>query len=442
MALYNKAELKKKIFGYINSSILQGAGVAFIIKMLGAGASFGLQVLLARLLSLKAYGSYTYIMAWIGMISGFSSLGFTTSIIRFIPEYIKKKEYGKLKGVIKASVLITLSCSVLFALIGMTSIFFISGIQNGNGYSFTSYLLAGGILVGFALVKIFQNIEKGKKNMFMAHAPSQLVKHLLIIAGFFLLWYLNVQIDVQSTLFITFLAFLLLVMWHLLTMKKGLPREVFSSEAMYKIKEWLKTSLSLLLVSGFLMIINRTDVIMLGIFSTKAQVGIYNVAYKVATLTSFILMAVNAIAAPTISELYHQGKMKELQQFARKIAHLIFWPTLVFSAGLAIFAGFILGLFGKAFINGKILLIILLVGRLVGSCVGSVGYYLNLTGHERDSARVFGTAALVNIVLNPLGIYLWGAVGAAVVSTLAMCMWNIWLYFIVKKKIGIKSSII
>src|SRR5699024_4970181 len=120
---------------FLDPSILKGAGTAFIIKVLGAGASFGLQMALARLLSLEDYGSYTYIMAWIGMISGFASLGFTTSLIRFIPEYLKKKEYGKLKGVIKTSVGITLGCSLLFALIGIAILLFIPGIAKGTGYS-------------------------------------------------------------------------------------------------------------------------------------------------------------------------------------------------------------------------------------------------------------------------------------------------------------------
>src|SRR5699024_12883604 len=120
-----------------------------------------------------------------------------------------------------------------------------------------------------------------------------------------------------------------------------------------------------------------------------------------------VLIAVNAIAAPAIAELDHVGKMEELQQFARRIAHLIFWPTLVLSAGLVVLSGFILGLFGKEFVNGKLLLIILLVGQLAHACVGSVGYYLNMTGYERESAKVYGVAALVNIVLNPLGIYFY-----------------------------------
>src|SRR5699024_2189160 len=442
MGLSKKFELKNRLAEFLDPSILKGAGTAFIIKVLGAGASFGLQVALARLLSLEDYGSYTYIMAWTGMVSGFASLGFTTSLIRFIPEYVKKEQYGKLKGVIKTSVGITLICSLLFALIGMGIIVFVPGISNGSGYSFTSYLLAGGILIGLAFLSLFGSLEKGKKHMFMAHAPRQLFKHLLIGTGILLLWFFDGQIDVQLALWVTFGAVLLLVSWHLLTWRKGFTAKVFISETIYKLREWLKVSLPLLLISGFMTILNRTDVIMLGIFSTKAQVGIYNVAYKVATLTSFILIAVNAIAAPTIAELYHEGKMEELQQFARRIAHLIFWPTLVLSAGLVVLSGFILGLFGKEFVNGKLLLIILLVGQLAHACVGSVGYYLNMNGYERESARVYGVAGLVNIVLNARGIYFYGAVGAAVVTTLTTSMWNIWMYVLVKRKVDIKSAIV
>src|SRR5699024_7122198 len=97
-------------------------------------------------------------------------------------------------------------------------------------------------------------------------------KHLLIGTGILLLWFFDGQIDVQLALWVTFGAVLLLVSWHLLTWRKGFTAKVFISETIYKLREWLKVSLPLLLISGFMTILNRTDVIMLGIFSTKAQV--------------------------------------------------------------------------------------------------------------------------------------------------------------------------
>src|SRR5699024_1018788 len=184
--------------------------------------------------------------------------------IRFIPEYVKKEQYGKLKGVIKTSVGITLICSLLFALIGMGIIVFVPGISNGSGYSTTSYLLSGGILIGLAFLSLFGSLEKGKKHMFMAHAPRQLFRHLFIGVGIFLLWLLNKHINVQAALLITFASVALLVMWHLVTFKKGFSVAVFKSETTYRVKKWLQVSLPLLLISSFLTILNQTDVIMLG----------------------------------------------------------------------------------------------------------------------------------------------------------------------------------
>lgn len=430
---------KSKILNSFEKKVLEGAGIAFVIKVLGAGTSFGLQVALARLLSLEAYGSYTYIMAWVGMISGFTTLGFSTSIIRFIPEYLKEGDFAKLKGVIKTSLFVTLGCSVFFATIGLVILSFLNSEAD---YSYNIYLYASGIFLGLSLVKIFGSIEKGKKQMFMAHAPSQLFRHMFIGAGVLCLWLIQGNIGLVDAIVSTLGAAGLLVLLHLFFVNKQLPKSIFLGKTTYQFKKWIKISFPLLLISGFSLILNRTDIIMLGFFSTKAQVGVYNVAQKVALLTSFVLVAVNSIAAPTISELYHQGKMEELQQFARKIAHLIFWPTVLISVGLVIFSGFILGLFGKEFVNGKSLLIILLIGQLVNGCVGSVGYYLNMTGYERDSAKIFGITAIVNILINPVGIYFYGAVGAAVVTALTTSIWNIWLYFVVKNRVGIKSSII
>lgn len=442
MSIYSHiAFIVGKIKDGAKSKTFKGAGIAFITRILGAGASFGFQILLARLLSLEDYGSYIYIMAWVGMIAGFSNLGFSASVIRFIPEYINKKQFSKLKGVLKTGLGITFLSSIFFALLGLCIVLLLPNTTINQDGIFSTYGYGFLLIPVFALLQLNSSIEKGKKRMFMGFGPSLLFKPILIVIFLLIGWLLNRQLDAETALLYTLIALILIVGYQLFQIKTGLPQQYKKVKPLYKIKEWFKISLPLLMASGFLMILNRTDVIMLGIFSSKEQVGIYNVAFRVAILTSFVLMAVNAIAAPTISELYHQGKQKALQQYARKVAHLIFWPTIVISIGLVLASGFILHLFGSEFVSARPLLIILLIGQLISASVGSVGYYLNMTGHQNDTAKVYGFAALINIILNPIGIYFYGAVGAALVTACCTALWNIWLYLIVKKKVGVKSSI-
>ena len=99
----------------------------------------------------------------------------------------------------------------------------------------------------------------------------------------------------------------------------------------------------------------------------------------------------------------------------------------------------VLTLFGEGFSVGRWALMILVLGQLVNAGMGPVGHLMNLTGHGRQSAVVYGTAAGVNVILNLLLIPRMGLEGAAVATAFSMVLWNLWLFVLVQRKVGIHS---
>jgi O-antigen/teichoic acid export membrane protein len=73
--------------------------------------------------------------------------------------------------------------------------------------------------------------------------------------------------------------------------------------------------------------------------------------------------------------------------------------------------------------------------------MGPVSYLTTLTGYQNLTARVFGVCALLNIMLNIVLIPHWGMVGAAITTTATTTVWNVWLYLLVKKHLGIRSFV-
>jgi O-antigen/teichoic acid export membrane protein len=71
-----------------------------------------------------------------------------------------------------------------------------------------------------------------------------------------------------------------------------------------------------------------------------------------------------------------------------------------------------------------------------------VGYLLNMTGHHRVSARVYGVAALVNVAANVAGIWLFGLPGAALATMLSVVLWNVWLHRLVSRILDLHPSIV
>ncbi len=102
---------------------------------------------------------------------------------------------------------------------------------------------------------------------------------------------------------------------------------------------------------------------------------------------------------------------------------------------------FLLSLFGDDFRSGYLTMLVVLTGLVLRSATLPVEYLLNMTGHHRDTMRVYAFSAVANIILNLLLIPSFGIIGAAVGSYAAMLGGNIFLYRLVKKRLGLHAFV-
>ncbi|MGH8624652.1 MAG: polysaccharide biosynthesis C-terminal domain-containing protein, partial [Gammaproteobacteria bacterium] len=176
-------------------------------------------------------------------------------------------------------------------------------------------------------------------------------------------------------------------------------------------------------------------------FIGQEEAGIYEAAAKTAMLASLFLTAVSATAAPMIASLHGRGDHASLQGIVTSATRWMWFPSLVIALGLIFLASPILGLFGPVFAEGRWALRLLALGQLINASTGPVGYLMGLTGYQNLSARVFGITAMVNIVLNATFIPIWGLEGAALATMGTTILWNVWLYILIKKHLGIRSFV-
>jgi O-antigen/teichoic acid export membrane protein len=98
-----------------------------------------------------------------------------------------------------------------------------------------------------------------------------------------------------------------------------------------------------------------------------------------------------------------------------------------------------MGLFGEEYVQAAHLLQILVVGQFINVITGSVGYLLNMSGHEKDMRNVVffsGPLALgLGLFLTPI----YGATGAAVATAIALASQNLIAVYMVKKRLGFNT---
>ena len=422
------------------TKLVQGAGIALTIQIVSAGVMYASQILLARWMGVDEYGLYDYVNAVsisLGLLAGF---GLPSTVLHFIPAYQVQKNWSYLQGIIRGSWLQTLVIGLI-----------ISGCSTGvwlrlNHFkNFEEYAIP--LTVGLwaipivALVNLQREVIRGFQNIALAYIPS-LILHPVILASMAGIWQFRQQLNSTITIGFFLLSGGLILALQWLWFQQNLEDSISQAKPAYEIARWWSFALPLTLVSGSHIILSQTDTFMIGTTLNAKQVGIYSAALKTSAWVPFILMAVNAIKAPLIASLYAQGDLRGLQQLVSIIARWMFYPSLVTAIGLIGFAEPVLQLFGSEFIAAKGALIILIVGQLVNVGSGSVGYLMMMTGHQNQAARVMLITALINVILNWMGINFLGIIGAALATTFSMSLWNVWLYTLVVKKIGVFPSIL
>jgi O-antigen/teichoic acid export membrane protein len=164
------------------------------------------------------------------------------------------------------------------------------------------------------------------------------------------------------------------------------------------------------------------------------------VAVSIATLVAFGLQAVTMVVAPHFARLYTQNDMARLQRLVTLSARAILAVALPVVLVLVLFGEPLLRLiFGEEYSGGYTPMAILAGGQLVNAAIGSVGVLLNMTGHERETARGVAIAAAANVALNLLLIPPFGLNGAALATALSMTLWNLVLWQAVRLRLNIDS---
>ena len=236
---------------------------------------------------------------------------------------------------------------------------------------------------------------------------------------------------------------LILVISQQLWMQKSLLNQGQHEfkQPIYEFGSWLRVSLPLLLITGFIIILYQTDLLMIGAFLGPTKVALYNAATKTSYLTTFIYTAAESIGAPMIASLYTKGNRVELQKLMTTMANLIFWPTMIITLFIVALGNYILGVFGPEFVVARWSLAILLIGQLINAGTGPVGYMLDLTGHQDKSVRVRFFTAFLNIFLCYILIPKFGIIGAAIATATSVSLDNLIIYFLAVKYIGVHASI-
>ena len=418
-------------------TFLKNSGLAFTARIFGAASGIGMTFMISKILSVDEAGLFFFGFAVLTVLGTLSTLGLTTAFIRFIAGFLAENNWGVINGVFRLGFKATFITAVVLAVaLYLVSYQFGSELFQYVGLNPVLAVFALGVpffalyqLLGFA----FQGLHKPLISVFILNISNQLIVILLIaiaIACGVLLSAVTVAAVFCFGAFIT----LVVGLWFWIKQSR------WDTQADFSEKDALIASAKpLCTVMIMMLLVQWSGQIIAGSFLPAEEVAFLSVAQRLGGLTSFVLVAVNMVAAPRFAasaKLNNDKDLRAASLFCTRIMLCVATPVLIF---VLIFAEFLMGLFGEEYIQAAVLLRIFVLGQYVNVVTGSVGYLLNMTGNEKDMRNLVFFSGPLALVLGFIMTPLYGATGAALSTAIAIGSQNLLAVYMVKKRLGFNT---
>ncbi|PKH03426.1 flippase [Psychromonas sp. MB-3u-54] len=395
-------------------------------------------IIYARFLGPEQYGLYGYVMSIIALLTLPVTAGIPNLIIREIANFQLEEKWQYLQGIISWSRWYVLITSFVIVVVSILAIYY-----DFFKPSVAPLLLIALVTIPFRGLLTQQGaILNGFRRPVLAQVPSQVLAPVITLALLFFLVFNNSELTGEILIRISIVASLLafaLSAWYL---NKIIKQESKIEKPKYLIKQWhlSLTPFTLMTIIGTLNA--ELASVFLGWLDSTESVAFFKVAMQGMILISLGLNSINSVIMPQVARFFRQGDLKQTQQLLTKSVRISSLVSLPIILVLIFFGQFAIEiLFGKEYLSAYPLLVILCIGQAVNVLMGSVGLVLNMTNNEKYSLRSLLITLFISVVLLVFLIPNYSAIGAALVVSIGLILWNVLMAIDVYKLTGLRTWI-
>ncbi len=405
------------------------------IKVLAAISIFVMNIAVARTLGAAEAGLFFLGFTLVTMAAAIGRLGLDQSVVRFISARQATNAIGMLHGVYLKSIIWVALASTTIALLGWVNTDWLVKYffeQPGFEPVLRSFLLAIPLVALYTMqAQALQGLRKIAKSMLTLNVimPITIVLMMLlspVTSAATLVGYFNIACLLTLGIGLMF--------WFQSAPQKRIT-ENFPSSLLKK------TCIPLWAVAVLSQVVQWSSQLMLGAWSTSEEVAFFATAQRTAMLTSFVLFAVNAIAAPKFAAMYAKGDHDGLKRLAIISVRLMLLAAIPALTLMLLFPEWLMSFFGEEFRTASTALVILALGQFVNIATGSVGYLLSMTGFERKVRDNAFFSALIGVALGFALIPTYGLLGASIATAIAIASQNLLGVYQVQKHLGFNTLV-
>jgi O-antigen/teichoic acid export membrane protein len=441
------SDLRTSVMGSDDRARTQrDALLAFAVRVASAAILYVSQIVLARWMGAYEYGIYVFVWTLVLLLGGLSTMGFSVSMIRLIPEYREAGHRGLERGLLSAGRWVAVGVSTVVALAGLIGLKWM-GHRLDSHYVLPVYL-AMICLPILTLTDVQDGIGRARGWMGIALIPPYVLRPLAVLLAMAIAhglgWPMRAETAAGAAIVATWSTGLvqMLALHMKLRRERQAAVDPTPAQRQYDWTGWITTAWPLFVINLSELCLQNADVLIISAFLTPVDAAMYFAAAKTMSLVLFVHYAVGSAVANRFSALKARGDDAALNAFVRDAVRWTFWPSL--AAGLGILAlGYpLLWLFSPTFTTAYPVMFILVGGFLIRASTGPAEYLLNMLGEQKACAIVLVCTAIANIVLNLLLVPRFGIIGAAIATSLSLAGAAIIYAIVARRRLGLEISIL
>ncbi|MCT9098189.1 oligosaccharide flippase family protein [Haloarchaeobius sp. HME9146] len=377
-------------------------------KILG----FGFIAVVTRMVSPSEYGVFTLGLSIVMFVQGFASLNIYRSIDYFIPAYLKDREYGRARTVLRNSLLIGMYSSsvgaiALFVLRDELSMLF-------DESELTLVLSLFFVLIPLqtlnrTVVTSFNSIKRMRYRVVMRDVLNPLGRVFAVVA------FLSAGAGLAGLVGGYLLGVSVAVAFGIVMLFREADWIRYSSFDAISNRSLLSYSLPLVFAGVMYTLVSQIDYFVIGFFQNSDEVGYYRVGYMLAVNLLIVLTALTPVFKPMVSENRHDSNV--LRERYRLATRWITILTIPLAVPLIVAPDVYLGIvFTEAYTVAGPAVAALAVGYMINAGYGPEGMILEGLGHTRltlfNTVLLVGINAFLDFVLVPR----FGILGAGIAT--------------------------
>ena len=408
---------------------LRGSSLLLLGQIFSKGANFATQVLIVRYLTQSDYGAFAYALSIVSLTTSFTIFGLDRAVTRFVSIYHENRDYDRMFGtlIMVVGTILSLGLSVVLLFYGLSNTLVQGYLDDtlARTLLLILILLAPIQALDDLLIGMFAVLSSSKSIFFRKHILTPGLKLLVVLA--LMMSQSNVFFLAGGYVFVGAAGVLFYIVWLIRLMRQqGLFAHFNRATLTIPWREVLAFTLPLLTSDLVYSVMNSMDAILLERFHNTVDVAALRAVQPTAKLNQMVLASFGLLFTPAAARMFARHDREGINN--------LYWQNAVWAA-VGTFPVFVLTfsvarsltllLYGERYADSAVILALLSFAYYFNAALGQNGLTLKVFGHVRYIVAINVLAVVANLGINLLLIPRYGALGAAIGTTVTLVLHNI-----------------